>query len=181
MSDPEVLNLPDWAVASPRRRGHIARVTNLLDEWARASGLRPEEHQAWIDAGRWHDALRDESPDVLGPPAVDPSLPRGAWHGPAAAARLRAEGERREDVLDAITWHTVGSANWGPTGRALFCADFLEPGRTFLVDERKRLSLQFPQAPDAVFREVVRIRIERATAKGADIHQRTKDLWNSVR
>jgi hypothetical protein len=28
---------------------------------------------------------------------------------------------------------------------------------------------------------VVRMRITRATEKGADIHHRTTDLWNSVR
>ena len=45
---------------------------------------------------------------------------RARWHilhGPAAAARLAREGETRADVLEAIRWHTLGSAHWGRTGQ----------------------------------------------------------------
>src|SRR3712207_8721147 len=49
----------------------------------------------------------------------------------AAAARLVAAGESRQDVLEAVRHHTVGCAAWGRVGRALYMADFLEPGREF--------------------------------------------------
>lgn len=173
--------LPAWAVVTAKRRAHITRVTKLLEVWARAMRLSARNARAWRDAGRWHDALRDVAPSALGPPRVDPTLPAGAWHGPAAAARLRREGERRKDVLAAIAWHTVGDPAWGPTGRALFCADYLEPGRRFDRDERAALAARFPDNPDAVLREVVRKRLEQATRERRPIHARTLALWEAVR
>ena len=52
-------------------------------------------------------------------------------HGPAAAARFEREGETRQGVLDAVRYHTIGYLEWDRTGRALYMADFLEPGRSF--------------------------------------------------
>ena len=56
------------------------------------------------------------------------------------ARRLEAEGERREAVLEAVRWHTVGHGRWARVGRALFMADFLEPGRNFLRADRAFLA-----------------------------------------
>jgi 2-amino-4-hydroxy-6-hydroxymethyldihydropteridine diphosphokinase len=149
--------------------------------WADAMDLRTAKRDAWRDAAAWHDALRDQTPRKLGPPAVDPDLPEGAWHGPAAAKRLRKDGETRIDVLEAITWHTVGSADWGSTGRALYCADFLEPGRVFTRGRRAALAARFPDDPEGVLREVVRMRLERALSKRESIHWRAVALWEVVR
>jgi 2-amino-4-hydroxy-6-hydroxymethyldihydropteridine diphosphokinase len=175
------LDLPGWSVTTGRRREHIARVTALMLSWADTLDLPARTRNAWRDAGLWHDALRDAPPERLGRPKVDPSLPRGAWHGPAAARRLRSEGERREDVLAAITWHTVGHAGWGRTGRALFCADYLEPGRPFDRRKRAQLAARFPADPDGVLRDVVRMRLEGALDARKSIHWRTVALWEVVR
>jgi 2-amino-4-hydroxy-6-hydroxymethyldihydropteridine diphosphokinase len=156
-------------------------VTRLILRWADAMELRPVKRNAWRDAAAWHDALRDQAPRKLGPPAVDPDLPEGAWHGPAAAKRLSKDGEARVDVLEAITWHTVGSADWSSTGRALYCADFLEPGRVFSRARRAALAARFPVDPDGVLREVVRMRLERALSKREAIHWRAVALWEVVR
>ena len=59
------VELPDWAQVSGKRRGHIARVTALLVEWADRMGVAAEERTAWIDAGRFHDALKDAPDDEL--------------------------------------------------------------------------------------------------------------------
>ena len=117
---------------SEKRRAHIQRVTALLDEWARKLALAPEEARAWHDAGRLHDALRDAPETVLRALAGDsPEYAIEMLHGPAAAEQMRRDGERRTELLDAIRWHTVGSAKWGRVGRALYMADYLEPGRKF--------------------------------------------------
>lgn len=178
---PTVPALPAWAVVTDRRRAHIIRVTTLLIKWARALDLDARTSKAWRDAGAWHDALRDVPLDELPRPTVDPSLPQGAWHGPAAAARLSAGGETRADVLEAIRWHTVGEASWRSTGRALFCADFLEPGRKFERKERAALASRFADDPDDVLREVVRMRLDRALRERQPIHARTVALWEVVR
>jgi 2-amino-4-hydroxy-6-hydroxymethyldihydropteridine diphosphokinase len=125
--------------------------------------------------------LRDVPPLELPRPTVDPTLPPGAWHGPAAAERLHREGESRQDVLEAIRWHTVGDAGWARTGRALFCADYLEAGRRFARKERRALAKAFPDDPDGVLREVVRMRLDNARREGQEVHARTLAFWEVVR
>lgn len=174
--------LPSWAVVSDKRRSHIQRVTDLLDRWARELDVSPSEAQQWHDAGRWHDALRDGSPDTLRAMAgVNGALPDGALHGPAAAARLAAEGESRQEVLSAIAWHTLGNPEWGRVGRALYMADFLEPGRPFAQADRAFLASMLVADFDGVFRQVVRMRMEWTLREGKMIYPETVALWNAVR
>lgn len=172
---------PDWALVSEKRRAHITRVTCLLDEWARKMNLDAAEAQAWHDAGRWHDALRDAAPEVLRALVEAPDLPDGILHGPAVAARLERGGERRMSVLEAVRWHTVGHPEWDRTGKALFMADFLEPGRWFMKEDRAFLSAQLPHNFDGVFRQAVRMRLEWTLREGNRIFPATVELWNSVR
>ncbi|HSJ63851.1 MAG TPA: hypothetical protein VK922_08080 [Gemmatimonadaceae bacterium] len=174
-------DLPPWAETTERRRAHIARVTALLDAWARAMALPPDEARDWHDAGRWHDALRDADPASLAALAPDGDLPPKARHGPAAAERLRRDGERREDVLQAIAWHTLGDASWARTGRALYMADYLEPGRGFEREQRAVLAAAVPTDFDGTFREVVRHRLIWALKQGHGLHPRSVALWNAVR
>ncbi|HET7565187.1 MAG TPA: HD domain-containing protein, partial [Gemmatimonadaceae bacterium] len=144
MSDAALIELPDWAVVGEKRRAHIARVVTLLMSWADAMSLRDAERTAWYDAGRWHDALRDAPESELRELAGDSERPAEMLHGPAAAAMLEQLGESRDDVLAAIRWHTVGCAGWGRTGRALYMADYLEPGRKFSLADRAYLASQVP-------------------------------------
>ncbi len=173
--------LPAWAVVGEKRRNHIARVTALLDEWAARMQLDAAEAQAWHDAGRWHDALRDATPAALRALVHAPELPDVILLGPAAAAMLEREGETRVSVLDAVRWHTVGHPEWDRTGRALFMADFLEPGRSFMHADRAFLAAQLPHNFDGVFRQAVRMRLEWTLREGNRIFEGTVKLWNSVR
>jgi HD superfamily phosphohydrolase YqeK len=109
------------------------------------------------------------------------SWPAPLLHGPAAATRLGSAGERRGDVLDAIRYHTVGCARWTRTGRALYMADYLEPGREFGRAERAFLARQVPSDFDGVLRQVVAKRLEWALREGEAINPETVELWNSVR
>lgn len=182
MSDsPSALVLPSWAIVSEKRYGHIARVTALLDAWSGLLRLSPDERAAWHDAGAWHDALRDASVDQLRAEVGDDPRPPTVLHGPAAATRLARGGEQRQDVLDAIRWHTLGSPAWGTTGRALFMADFLEPGRPFMQGDRQFLAAHLPHDFDGVFRQVVRLRLDWTLREGKPIFAETVALWNSVR
>ena len=178
---PDALFLPDWAIASPKRRDHIARVTALLDRWARVMDVPEAEKVAWHDAGRWHDALRDAGEPMLRELSRDHGAPVEILHGPAAAARLEALGETRRDVLDAIRWHTLGNPAWARTGRALFMADFLEPGRKFMTAERAWLAAMVPGDFAGVFRQVVKVRLEWSLREGLGLHPETVAMWNAVR
>lgn len=173
--------LPPWAQTSTKRRAHIARVVALLHRWASKMRLPKDEASRWTAAGTLHDALRDAPEPMLRMLTGDAATPAELLHGPAAAVRAEQDGERRQDVLDAIRFHTIGHVSWTRTGRALYLADFLEPGRAFLRSKRARIAARVPRDFDAAFREVVQTRIELALREGGQLLPETVALWNAVR
>ena len=177
----ESTGLPLWAKVSDKRYEHIERVTSLLRAWSAAMRVDAEEARAWIDAGMWHDSLRDAEEPELREITGDRDSPAAMLHGPAAAERLARDGERRQDVLDAVRYHTVGSAKWARTGKALYMADYLEPGRKFSREDRFFLAAQVPHSFDSVFRQVVRFRLDWSVREGNHIFPETVELWNSLR
>lgn len=181
MSKPDIA-LPHWAVVGEKRLAHIGRVTALLDKWGKALKLPHVERKAWHDAGRLHDALRDAPEALLRSLAGElPGYSLEMLHGPAAAQQLITEGEKRRDLIDAIRFHTVGSPNWGMLGRALYMADYLEPGRKFSRADRAYLAAQVPSDFDATFRQVVRARLEWSLREGMQLYPETVQLWNAAR
>jgi HD superfamily phosphohydrolase YqeK len=173
--------LPEWAQASEKRRKHIRRVMALLAQWVEQLGLPHDEASRWMSAGLLHDALRDAPEPMLRALTGEGTRAPELLHGPAAAVRAEQEGERRQDVLNAIRYHTVGWAAWERTGKALYLADFLEPGREVLVSEREFLASQVPKDFEAAFRQCVRLRIEWALSQGGELFPETVELWNAVR
>lgn len=173
--------LPSWAVVTPERAAHVARVVALLERWADALRLDPAERGRWLRAGWLHDALRDASEEELARWAPDHDGPRAFRHGPAAAARAAHEGESDPDVLSAVRWHTIGWPGWGDTGKALYAADFLEPGRPFDRQGRAALAERFPQDRDGVLAEVIVRRMDFHTAKGRPPRPETLELLQVVR
>ena len=143
--------------------------------------LAPDEAAEWRDAGAWHDALRDADEATLRRITGDNERPEGMLHGFAAAIRLLEDGESRQDVIDAVQWHTVGFPKWSRAGRALYMADFLEPGRKFMQTDRAFLASLVPERFDEVFRQVVRMRLEWTVREGKGLAIETVQLWNSVR
>jgi 2-amino-4-hydroxy-6-hydroxymethyldihydropteridine diphosphokinase len=174
-------DLPKWAQVSDKRRAHIMRVTALLEQWADELHVGEEQARTWRDAGLLHDALRDASEKELRKIVGDDEMPVGILHGPAAAITLERKGETRADLLQAVRWHTVGFPGWDTTGRALFMADFLEPGRPFSQADRAFLAAHVRADFDGVFRQVVRNRIEWSLREGKGLYPETIALWNSVR
>ncbi|HEY8174150.1 MAG TPA: HD domain-containing protein [Gemmatimonadaceae bacterium] len=175
------VTLPSWAQVSNKRRAHIERVVALLDRWAAALQLPDDEASRWRAAGTLHDALRDAPEPMLRVLTGEGTLPAELLHGPAAATRAEQDGERRGDVLEAVRYHTIGFPNWERTGRALYLADFLEPGRKFLVSERAALADRVPVDFDDAFREGVRLRIEWSLKQRGKLFPETVALWNAVR
>jgi 2-amino-4-hydroxy-6-hydroxymethyldihydropteridine diphosphokinase len=174
--------MPEWACVTERRLDHITRVTELLDDWSSALRLAADEAQAWHDAGRFHDALRDAPEAELRRLAGDPpGYTLEMLHGPAAAARMERGGESRAELLDAVRFHTVGSATWGRLGKALYMADYLEPGRKFSRADRAYLASQVPHDFDATFRQVLRNRLEWSLREGMRLFPEAVALWNLVR
>lgn len=174
--------LPEWAAVEPARREHLGRVVALLDEWVKALRLSERDRARWRAAGWLHDSLRDADPTELREwlPASLADVPDPLAHGPAAAARLAAEGVDDDSVLDALRWHTLGHACLDRLGRAVYLADFLEPGRSFAVDWRASLRERMPAELEDVLVEVVAARIRHLVEERRAIRQETLGFWNSL-
>jgi 2-amino-4-hydroxy-6-hydroxymethyldihydropteridine diphosphokinase len=174
--------LPDWANVGPDRREHIHRVAKLLGTWAEAAGLSPEDLQRWRAAGTLHDALRDAPAHSLreSVPNEFQDLPDAFLHGPAAAVLLRSAGVTDDELLAAVAFHTMGDASLGPLGRALYAADFLEPGRKSQTEQRSELRSRAAAELDDVVFEVARARIAHCVERGSGLHPCTVAFWNAL-
>ena len=171
---------PPWATASPERVGHIERVARLVLDWAEEMGVPDSERNRWLRAVWLHDALRDAPAEELEKWAPSSPGPASIRHGPASAARAKADGETDRGVLDAVRYHSMGLAEWDMVGRVLYCADFLEPGRNFDKSERAELATRFPRDPTGVLREVARARVARLVQSGWPLPDPTVRFWNSL-
>jgi 2-amino-4-hydroxy-6-hydroxymethyldihydropteridine diphosphokinase len=173
--------LPAWARVGEKRRAHIVRVTALLDTWARGLRLSASDARLLHDAGVLHDALRDAPEAQLRELTGDRTSATELLHGPAAAVMLEREGETRRALVEAVRWHTVGHPDWEFVGRALFMADYLEPGRKFSPADRAFLAAHAPHDFDGVFRQVVRSRLEWSLRDGKELFPTTVAMWNRCR
>jgi HD superfamily phosphohydrolase YqeK len=174
--------LPDWAVYREDRYRHMERVARLMKTWAEARGLRPRKVKRWIAAGFLHDALRNEKSSRLRL-VVPPRFKRLAGpvlHGPAAAQKLRHEGVEDEKLLLAIEYHTLGSRHLSTLGRALYAADFLEPGRVRRVKWRSKLRKRMPDELEAVVLEILAARLEHQLHSSRPVRLETVGMWNAM-
>jgi 2-amino-4-hydroxy-6-hydroxymethyldihydropteridine diphosphokinase len=72
----------------------------------------------------------------------------------------------------------LGSPDFDDIGKALYVADFLEPGRKIQPKWRARLRTEMPGGLDAVARAVVRKRIQFLVKKWRPVPLETLGLWN---
>jgi HD superfamily phosphohydrolase YqeK len=158
----------------------MQRVARLALDWARQMGIPEAELCRWLKAVWLHDALRDADEDELAKWAPSARTPVGLSHGPAAASRAKAEGETDRGVLDAVRYHSVGLAEWDMVGRVLYCADFLEPGRTFEAEARGALAARFPSDSAGVLFEVAQWRVTNLIRSGWPLPDPTYRFWNSL-
>ena len=174
--------LPQWARVSEARRAHIERVSALLDLWAQGLALPDRERRRWRAVGYLHDSLKDAASEELRrwlkPPLSE--LPDPLLHGPAAAARLADDGVDDAELLDALRYHTLGHENLGPVGRALFAADFLEPGRELRDEWRRELRQRMPDEIDAVVKEILQARVVYLVGEGRPVRAETMGFWNAM-
>ncbi len=174
--------LPDWAEAGKSRRAHMARVAVLMKEWSRQMGLRKVDRIRWVAVGYLHDALRDARPNTLRP-LLSPAFrdaPGNLLHGPAAAVYLERCGVADYEVLHAIRYHTVGHPSLTTLGRALYAADFLEPGRRLRPNFRAKLRQRMPGDLNPVVQEILGARIEHLVDRESAMRPETVNFWNAL-
>jgi HD superfamily phosphohydrolase YqeK len=165
---------------TPERTAHVHRVAQLVYEWAEEISVPDSERNRWLRAVWLHDALRDATSEELARWAPSAAGAIELRHGPASAARAKGEGEVDRGVLDAVRYHSVGLAEWDMVGRILYCADYLEPGRTHDQERRAELAARLPKDVTGVLREVARDRLARIIRKGWPIPEPTYRFWNSL-
>ena len=160
----------------------MSRVAELMGSWAETLGLDDTDRVRWRALGYLHDALRDESPERLleRVPPVQRRLADSLLHGPAAAEHLRVSGVDDGELLAAVAFHTVGDARFGSMGRALYAADFLEPGRSYLPEWRADLRATMPGELNTVVVEVARARLGHLVEQGARLEPQSVDFWNAL-
>jgi len=158
----------------------MGRVATLMGEWAGALGLPERERAEWVALGYLHDALRDAPESGLRDevPEHFRDLPGPLLHGPAAAERLA--GVVSPALLAAIRYHTVGHPSLDRAGKALYLADFLEPGRDFELDWRESLLRRMPGDLDEVLVEVVAARIRHLLDGRKPIRAETAAFWSAL-
>ena len=172
--------LPDWAIVTPARRAHIERVAALAAGWAEVMKVPARERDRWLRAVWLHDALRDAPEDELTRWASSTLGPAELRHGPASAARAKAEGETDRGVLDAVRYHSLGLAEWDMAGRILYCADYLEPGRPEAREWRAALAERLPSEAALVLHEVARARVAHLVSSDRPLLEPTVRFWNSL-
>lgn len=160
----------------------MARVADIMDDWARRSGLDGDDVIRWRAAAWLHDALRDADPEALRAqlPQALQRLPAKVLHGPAVAQRLERDGVGDAPFRLAIAYHTLGHPDLDTMGRALFLADFLDPGRSFRTGWRDSLRSRMPDALDDVLRTVLRARICYLMERGMTLLPETAAFWNRI-
>jgi HD superfamily phosphohydrolase YqeK len=160
----------------------MLRVAELMEDWARELGLAGDDVTRWRAAAMLHDALRDAEPAALRPLAP-PELreaPGDLLHGPAAATRLRREGVSDGPVLLAVEWHTLGHPDFDRLGRALYLADYLEPGREWASESVAGWHARMPHELDAVTRELAAERLGHALQRLQPLLAPTVGFWNEL-
>ncbi len=172
--------LPKWTVAGAKRREHMVRVAKLLNKWSRARGESKRDVQRWTALGYLHDMMRDAKAKTLRR-VVSGSLADlngSVLHGPAAAVRLHEAGVKDQPLLTAVAYHTLGSPEFDDMGKALYAADFLEPGRKYRPRWRQEMRKRMPEDLDEVVRGILRLRMGHLMDKGRPVRPETIGFWN---
>ncbi len=112
----------------------------------------------------------------------DVSVVREAYE----AWNLAGPGALRDRVVEDVELHDPPQMpdgrvwrGWDEVGKALYMADYLEPGRTHEPD-LAALASRVPQAFDAVLREVAARRMGWLLKSGKPIARQTWDFWNGL-
>ena len=149
---------------SRNRAAHSRRTARFARHMASLYGS--DEDKAHL-AGLCHDLAKEKSPEEIirlaelyRPEEIledERRLPL-LLHGRAAAGLLIESLNFQDDeILDAITWHITGRVGMSDLAKIVYCADYLETGRSFVTDgfREEALSGDLDQAVKAVIESIL--------------------------
>ena len=164
------------------RYDHARGVADTSRDLAVRFGLNAD--RAFL-AGIYHDAMREERKDRLLELAAEYGLEVGDMehqypvllHGPVAARALETEyGVKDADVLQAIAWHTTGTAGMCDLAKIVYLADMIEPTRDYPGVEGLR-ELAYNDLEQAFYASV-KHNILHVIERGKKLHRHTVACWN---
>lgn len=152
----------------------LASVYGLNIEYARLAGLIHDWDKNYDDEGirtRVHELGLSIDPMVL------EKMPQ-ILHADTAAAALKLDfPEMPDDVVSAVKRHTVGALDMSDLDKVIYCADALEPNRTFgLVDQIRALVGRVDI--DYLFIEVYAFWTELLLQRKKTLYPDTVTIWN---
>jgi predicted HD superfamily hydrolase involved in NAD metabolism len=165
---------------SRKRFKHTVRVGRLCRDICGRYGLDPE---AGYFVGMAHDLAREWRNEDLVELSSHDAQPFSALeaerplllHGRAAALFLSERlGVTDGEVIDAVRHHTFGRPGFCALGKALFLADYLEPGRKYIDSEFRRKVLARP------LDEAVRAIIDHAVSRGKSLAEPTRAMYDEI-
>ncbi len=159
-------------------RGVVATVAALAK--AHDLDVQAARLAAWL-----HDAAKGLSParqkalaKQAGADAKELASP-SLWHAAASSYMARQQfGIKNPSVLQAIRFHTTGAPGLGPLAKALYVADYSEPGRRYKGTKKlRKLALS---DLEAAYREVLREKLAWVVHKRQALHPRTVEAYNEA-
>lgn len=176
----QIIDLLRYSV-SPARFAHSKRVADCCDSIARLYALDTEK---CMFTGWAHDIAREWSSDTLllfvrrnDPEGIDPVEEENPklLHGHVGSIIIARElGIEDECLIEAVRYHTLGKADFCPIGKVLYCADYLEPGRSGVPDSLRDAVGSVP------LDELVRMIITDTRRRGYSLSGRTEAMYRSV-
>lgn len=125
---------------------HILGVAEAAKELASVYGEDQDKAEL---AALYHDILKDKDKNWLisylkshGEEPIEGLLAWKTLHAPAGAIFAKEVcGQKSEEILNAIRFHTTGRADMSVLEKIIFVADYIEEGRSFPgVDELRMLA-----------------------------------------
>lgn len=166
---------------SAKRLDHIAGVAKIAKDLSIKVGCNPylAELAAWL-----HDAYKEVKAQQLVRLAEEEGLTvhplEREWghllHGPVAAAMVKRElGLDNQEVLKAISEHTLGAVPMNKLSKVLFLADCLEEGRPKEYTEPIWAALDIDHQPnlDKAILVACDLNLKYIIEDGKPIHPRT--------
>ena len=143
---------------------HVARTAVYAESFCGLLGLKFEEV---FLAAFLHDCAKHLAVQIEG-------VPSPVVHQFTGADLARDKyGVEDETILDAIRYHTTGKTNMSTLGKLIFCADILEPGRSYegVEDLRRIIFADFEKG----FVACVKRCYDHLVEKGGEIYYLTKE------
>lgn len=138
-------------------------------------------------AAIFHDYAKYRSIDEMKEIIITYQLPNDLlsfhhelWHGPVGSILVDKElGVDRQEVKDAIYWHTTGHAQMTDLEKIIYLADYIEPARKFKGIEaiRKKARENLDEACFMAVRNGMHFLIERKRL----IYPETLNMYNDLK